>query len=77
MTEVNSRYFLVQRAEGELSSEIIKKMNSFDEKEETALTVNEWISVLNNVFHSHIGSIVKYEIRQERHGTESKPADRK
>lgn len=73
--KIHPRYWIVETARAKLGLQIAQFMNETDETEDSALTVNEWLQVLNDVFHAQIGSIIKYEIREERHGDPNKKGD--
>lgn len=70
--KIHPRYFIVEKAKSELAMHVAKTMDTIDGNDAEALTVNEWLQVLNDVFHGQIGSIIKCEIRVERHGDENK-----
>jgi hypothetical protein len=71
--KMHERFFKVRQVEAELSLAITQFMIKQDEKD--ALTINEWLQVLNNVSHGQLHNIIKIEIRHERHGDETTPGD--
>lgn len=60
---------LVRKAENDLTMQWSKTMQKYD------LTVGERLRVLSNVLSNLIGSVAKYAIRHERHGSGDKPGD--
>jgi hypothetical protein len=71
--KIHARFFLVQRAEVELGLAISEFMLKQDKAE--PLTQVEWLQVLNNVMNKELGHVIKYMIREERHGNQETPGD--
>jgi hypothetical protein len=67
--KIHPREALVRQAESDLSEAVHRAM----EKNATALTTIETLAVLNRVLSDCIARILKYEIREERHGDPNKP----
>lgn len=66
---LHPRYLIEREAELELRQAVSDVLNKHD------LTVLEAIRLLNMVCSDRITSIVKYELRVERHGNADDPAD--
>jgi hypothetical protein len=65
MPKQHPREVLVQEAELNLREAILKVTKD--------LTEAESLRVVNSVMSSHIGSVAKYAIREERHGNTETP----
>jgi len=67
MPKIHERESLVKSAELQLREAIVEMMKSWD------LTTFETIQVFNKVMSEEIASVVKYQIRFERHGNYDTP----
>jgi hypothetical protein len=65
MPAIHPRVKLVREAQIKLSGAISEAIRE--------LTVAESLQVINGVMSDRIGTILKYEIRRERHGDTDKP----
>lgn len=63
------RSILAQEAKAAILEELYKIDKKFE------LTTIEWLITLQDSFNSQVASILKYELRRERHGDINKPAD--
>jgi len=65
---IHTREAIVHKAERALDTAI-----SLWKAEHRDLTTTELLSVMNHIFSSAVGVIMKHLIRQERHGDSDKP----
>jgi len=69
MPKLHPRYWIVKKAEVELSKAVM------DIAQKHELTTAEQLKVVAAALGDAVGSIAKYAIRQERHGDSDTPGD--
>lgn len=66
--KIHERERVVREADAALRQAVLDWSAKHDQ-----LTVNETLQVLNRVSSDQVAAILKYEIREERHGDQDRP----
>jgi hypothetical protein len=71
---LHPRYFIVENHKNDLARLVLDFERKCIESKD-GITEAEWLSILTEVFSDNLRSVVKGQIRMERHGTTDKKGD--